>query len=122
MNKKPADDFVLLAKQQLEIKRQRPLFFSRGDLFDDISWELLLEIFVASEERDFIQESDLIEKVTASQSIVRRWLRVFEDCGYIKILRNRKSSMISITDIAREECVSFLVTLTKQSAHSTQPL
>ena len=71
------------------------------ELFEDTSWELLLEIFVACEEAGYVSEADLIDALGAPRSIVRRWLTVFEDCGYIKFLQNQGSSMMTITDIAR---------------------
>ena len=117
----PQEEFVQLAKRQLSVMRQRSLFFSQSSLFEDTSWELLLEIFVACEEAGYVSEADLIDALGAPRSIVRRWLTVFEDCGYIKFLQNQGSSMMTITDIAREECVSFLVTLSNQNVHLPQP-
>ena len=115
------EDYIHLAERQLGIMRQRNLFFSQSRLFEDTPWELLLEIFVACEERDFVTETELVNTLAAPRSILHRWLDVFEDCGYIKILRDHGSRTFTITDNAREECVSFLVTLTNQSLHLPQP-
>ena len=108
------DDFVGLAKSQLYLMRQRSFFFSQSNFFNDTPWEMLLEIFIACEQREAITAFELAASLTAQPRIVDRWLQVFENCGYTTILQDKESKIISITDVAREECVLFLMTLGNQ--------
>lgn len=102
------DSYVLRAQKFLNIQRQRSAFFSDNFIFDNPPWEMLLEIFIATEQESCISLEKLAERLTAPKSIISRWVDVFADRRYLVWCEQHEQPCLRLTDGAREQCAAYL--------------
>ncbi len=106
------NDRVKYARQLLDRQRKRSLFFSNDNIFGDPAWELLLEIYIASDQNQCVSKTDLYAKLSVSDSIAARWLTVFLDRGYVEICEDHSYDHLRMTDKALSECKAYLDSMT----------
>lgn len=102
------NDRVECAENFLRIQRKRSLFFSDNPVFDDPAWELLLEIYIATERDKCISVGELKDRLSAPSSIISRWISVFEDRHYLVRCKNHDLNCVQLTDRARDRCYAYL--------------
>lgn len=102
------DSHVERAQQFLVMQRQRSLFFSNDGIFGDPAWELLLEIYIATETRQCVSKTDLFAELSTTEAIASRWIAVFADNNYVVSCKKHGKDCICMTDSARAECVAYL--------------
>ncbi|QTD55424.1 hypothetical protein [Parasphingorhabdus cellanae] len=96
------------ARKLLDRQRKRGLFFANNVIFGDPAWELLLALYIETEQHDCVKKGDLYEGLSVSTSIASRWLTVFLDQGYIEICENRGPDFVRLTQDAQTECTDYL--------------
>ncbi|WP_422344425.1 hypothetical protein [Parasphingorhabdus sp.] len=106
------NDRVKHARQLLDRQRKRSLFFSSNNIFGDPAWELLLEVYIASDQHHCVLKTDLYAKLSVSESIASRWLTVFLDRGDIEICESHGYDHLRMTDRALSECEAYLDSMT----------
>ena len=77
------DDALALAKA-IEAARLRRRKFFDPDLFDEHAWDVLLVLFIASEEGRPIRRQELSGIVGSSEALLQRWLTLLESTGQIE--------------------------------------
>tara|TARA_R110000772_G_scaffold31902_1_gene78381 strand:+ start:2172 stop:2516 length:345 start_codon:yes stop_codon:yes gene_type:complete len=102
------DNHVERARRFLIMHRKRSLFFPDGGMFGDPAWELLLEIYIATEAYRCVSKSDIAAKLSTTPAIASRWISVFMDHDYVAICEKQGSDYICMTDNARAECIAYL--------------
>ncbi len=102
------DSSVERAQQFLAMQRKRSLFFSNDGLFGDPAWELLLEIYIATEQHQCVSKSDLLENLSTTDAIASRWITVFSNHELIVHCGKHGADCICMTDDARGQCVAYL--------------
>jgi hypothetical protein len=106
------NDRVKHARQLLDRQRKRSLFFSSNNIFGDPAWELLLEVYIASDQHHCVLKTDLYAKLSVSESIASRWLTVFLDRGDIEICESHGDDHLRMTGRALSECEAYLDSMT----------
>ncbi len=101
-------NYIERAESSLRIQRKRSLFFSDSLIFDNPPWELLLEIFIATEQRSCISKRELIDSLDAPNSIVSRWIEIFADRQYLIRCETHDLDCVKLTDKARSKCSAYL--------------
>lgn len=101
-------DAVNSARNLLDRQRKRGLFFANDGIFGDPAWELLLALYIASEERHCVRKIDLYNGLSVSTSIASRWLAVFLDKDYIEICDNHGPDHVRLTQSAQSACTDYL--------------
>lgn len=96
------------AENFLKMQRKRNLFFSDNLIFDDPAWELLLEIYIATQQNKCISEKKVNESLSAPSSIVVRWINVFADRRYLIRCEKDGEECLQLTDRARDQCHAYL--------------
>lgn len=76
--------YVERAYELLEIHDKRELYLSNNAIFADPAWELLLEIFIATEEGCCVARSGLRNKFDRPASTTSRWIAILKDKDYIE--------------------------------------
>lgn len=101
-------NYVKRAESSLKNQRKRSLFFSDHSLFDSPPWELLLEVYIATEHNDCVSRNSLISKVEAPRSIVSRWIDIFAERNYLTSCDTANPDCVKLTDDARIRCSAYL--------------
>ncbi len=101
-------DAVESARRLLDRQRKRGLFFADDGIFGDPAWELLLELYIASEEQHCVKKEDICGGLTVPVSIASRWLTVFLDQHYIELCENHGTDHMRLTQSARSACTDYL--------------
>lgn len=112
MTDQALSNHVKRAQQFLAMQRQRSLFFSNDGIFGDPAWELLLEIYIATETHQCVSKSDLFAGLSTTPAIASRWIAVFLDHNYVTICDKNGGDTICMTDDARAECIAYLDAIT----------
>ncbi len=99
---------VKSARKLLDRQQKRGLFFTNDGIFGDPAWELLLALYIASEERHCVKKIDLYGGLSVSPSIASRWLKVFLDQDYIEICDNHGPDHVRLTQSAKSACTDYL--------------
>lgn len=102
------DRHVERAQQFLAMQRQRSLFFSNDGIFGDPAWELLLEIYIATETHQCVSKSELFAELSTTPAIASRWIAIFSDNDYVASCKKHGKDCICMTESARTECVAYL--------------
>lgn len=102
------NDYVERAQNSLRIQRKRSMFFSDNLVFDNPAWELLLEIYIATEQDNWISKKALNESLSAPSSIISRWIDVFADRKYLVSCVKNDQDYVQLTDSARGQCHAYL--------------
>jgi len=76
-----------MARELLQQRRERDAMLG-GDLFGDPSWELMLHLFVASEDGEAIPISDLCAASSAPPAAGLRWIKALEGSGKLILVRH----------------------------------
>lgn len=101
-------DAVENARRLLDRQRKRGLFFADDGIFGDPAWELLLELYIASEGQHCVKKEDLCSGLSVPVSIASRWLTVFLDQDYIEMCENHGPDHMRLTHSARSACTDYL--------------
>lgn len=112
MTDQKLDNNIERAKQFLVMQRQRSLFFASDEIFGDPAWELLLEIYIATETHQSVSKSDLFAELSIAPPMASRWIAVFADHGYITSFEKQGADHILMTDVARDGCIAYLDAVT----------
>lgn len=107
------DSSLERAQRFLAMQRKRSLFFSNDGLFGDPAWELLLEIYIATEQHECVSKSVLLEKLSTTDAIASRWITVFSNHEFITPCDKHDTDCICMTDHARAQCVAYLDAVTE---------
>ncbi len=102
------DNHVTRAQRFLAMQRERSLFFSNDGIFGDPAWELLLEIYIATEKQECISREELFAELSTTPAIASRWISVFFDRQYVTDCEGQGADNIRMTDNARQACVAYL--------------
>ena len=102
------DNIIERAESHLEIQRRKSLFFSDNLIFENPPWELLLEIYIATEQGHCISIQTLIDNQSAPASIVRRWIDIFADRQYLISCESHGFECVRLTDESRRQCLAYL--------------
>lgn len=108
MTDQALDKHIDRAQRFLAMQRKRSLFFANDGIFGDPGWELLLEIYIATEHQQWISQADLLGDLSTTSTIGSRLIAVFVDLGYVARSEKDDSDDICMTDSARSECVAYL--------------
>lgn len=106
------DNNIKRAQRFLAMQRKRSLFFTDDEMFGDPAWELLLEIYIATEKHQSVSKSDLFGELSTTPAIASRWIAVFSDNDYITGCEERGADYIRMTENARAECIAYLDAIT----------
>lgn len=96
------------AENSLKIQRKRSLFFSDSLVFDSTAWEMLLEMFIATEQSNCTSRQDLYERLSAPNSIISRWIDIFAERDYLESCDKPNLGCFRLTTKARDKCYAYL--------------
>lgn len=71
------------AKEYYRKRRLREQMFENPDLFADPAWDILIDLFIASEEGHQISVSSACIASGVPASTALRWIKILEDTGHI---------------------------------------
>ncbi|GAB5486495.1 MAG: hypothetical protein Pars2KO_00650 [Parasphingorhabdus sp.] len=108
MTRSVLNDHVKRAEDSLRIQRERSLFFPDNLIFDNPAWELLLEIYIATETDYCISTQKLNESLSAPSSIISRWIDIFADRQYLIYCEKHGQHCVRLTERARRQCYAYL--------------
>jgi len=108
MTKGTLSRHVESAQKFLGIQRKRDLFFANETMFGDPAWELLLEIYIATEKGQYLSKADLCDSVLIPHSLAVRWISIFVEYDYVEMRIKDGQNCVCMTDNARAECRSYL--------------
>ncbi len=113
MTDQDLNSHVRRAQRFLAMQRKRSLFFANDGLFGNPAWELLLEIYIATETQDCISKPDLFGAISTTPTIASRWIGVFVDHGYVTRCEDHGDDRICMTQEARADCIAYLDAVTE---------
>lgn len=83
INDDPTYDVLSHAKRLYAARRRRDRAFAGYDLFGEPSWDILLDLFIAGEERNLIGVSSACIAACCPPTTALRWLGLLLDQGLI---------------------------------------
>ncbi|MEH6756190.1 MAG: hypothetical protein V7676_01615 [Parasphingorhabdus sp.] len=108
MTDQTLDKHIDRARRFLMMQRKRSLFFPNNAIFGDPAWELLLEIYIATEKHQCVSKAALFAGLSTTPAIASRWISVFIENDYVTICEKHSTDCICLTDDARAECIGYL--------------
>jgi DNA-binding MarR family transcriptional regulator len=79
-------DALTKARQHYQYRRKRDVLFDNPNLFGEPAWDILVDLFIAAEERKKISVSSLCIAAAVPATTALRWITLLENFGLI--LRN----------------------------------
>lgn len=75
------------ARRHLHDCKERESVFGRPEFFGDPAWNMLVELFIAHEERRDLTAAQLCERAGAALQTAHRWLAIMEREGLVMAVR-----------------------------------
>lgn len=106
-------ELLKAASETYRLRRQRDQHFP-ASYFGEPAWDILLDLLANEVSGRPVSVSNACIAASAPASTGMRWLRVLEDDGYIKKMRDRSDfrvTLVILTDLARTRLDDYLALL-----------
>lgn len=84
------------AKEYIHKRRSRERMFGSTELFADPAWNILIDLFIASEERKAISVSSACIASSVPTATALRWIKLLENDGHVSRVDDRSDVRLSL--------------------------